>query len=162
MWIGYSSPKEFLVPENFEKSNVIMKGNRRIAKFGNILWYTNLDINKRHEEMILYAKYNDADYHKFENFDAINIDRTDDIPCDYNGIMGVPITFLNRYNPNQFTIIGLGIANLGLSVGVKPYKSEHKKYRKEVQKRGAVDGDLYMMRGNEVVVPYARVLIKKK
>lgn len=76
--------------------------------------------------------------------------------------MGVPITFMDKYNPDQFEIIGLGIANLGLSIGVQPYKPEHKKYRKEIQKRGAVDGDLYMMNGDEVVVPYARILIRRK
>ena len=81
---------------------------------------------------------------------------------DYSGVMGVPISFLNNYNPNQFEIIGLGIANLGLSCGVAPYKKEHKKYRKEIQKRGTVDGDLYIMNGNEVVVPYARILIRRK
>ena len=59
---------------------------------------------------------------------------------------------MDKYNPDQFEIIGLGIANLGLSIGVQPYKPEHKKYRKEIQKRGAVDGDLYMMNDDEVVV----------
>ena len=162
MWIGYSSPKEFFVPNDFERNNVIIKENYRIAKFGNILWYTNLDIKKRHENLILYATYSSEEYQKFENFDAINVDKTDNIPLDYSGVMGVPITFLNKYNPEQFEIIGLGIANLGLSIGIQPYKANHKKYRKEVQKRGAVDGDLYMMKGNEVIVPYARVLIKKK
>ncbi len=76
--------------------------------------------------------------------------------------MGVPITFLDKYNPDQFEIIGLGISNSGLEIGVKPYKPEHKKYRKEIQKRGAVDGDLYMMIENVVDVPYARIIIKNK
>lgn len=76
--------------------------------------------------------------------------------------MGVPITFLDRYNSAQFEIIGLGNANLGLEMGVKPYKPEHKKYRKEVQKRGAVDGDLYMMVDGVVTVPYTRILIRRK
>jgi hypothetical protein len=76
--------------------------------------------------------------------------------------MGVPITFLDKFNPEQFEIIGLGISNSGLEVGVKPYKAEHKIYRKTIQKRGAVDGDLYMMNNDEVVVPYARVIIKNK
>ena len=81
----------------------------------------------------------------------------------YSGNMGVPITFLDKYSPDQFEIIGLGIANLGLSIGVQPYKPEHKAYRKEVQKRGAVDGDLYMLDENgNPVVPYARVLIRNK
>lgn len=86
-----------------------------------------------------------------------------EIPCDYDGVMGVPITFLDKYNPEQFEIIGLGIANLGLECGVRPYKPHHKKYRKEVQHKGQVDGDLYMVDDNDhPVVPYARILIRKK
>ena len=75
--------------------------------------------------------------------------------------MGVPITFLDKYNPNQFEIIGLGIATSGLEIGVEPYKTEHKQYRKEIQKRGVVDGDLYMMIDGVVEVPYARIIIKR-
>ena len=81
---------------------------------------------------------------------------------NYSGAIGVPITFLDKYNPEQFEIIGLGISNSGIEIGVKPYKEEHKKYRKEIQKRGAVDGDLYMINNGIVDVPYARVIIKNK
>ena len=127
-------------------------------------WYTNLDIAKRHEDIILYKTYigSEAKYPEYENFNAINVDRTFDIPIDYNGFMGVPITFLDKYNPDQFEIVGLGISNSGIEIGVQPYKEEHKKYRKEIQKRGAVDGDLYLMKNGEVDVPYARVIIKNK
>ena len=104
----------------------------------------------------------DEEYPTYENFNAINVNKTKDIPVDYNGFMGVPITFLDKYNPDQFEIIGLGISNSGLEIGVQPYKKEHKKYRKEVQKRGAVNGDLYMMVDGVVTVPYARVIIKNK
>jgi hypothetical protein len=76
--------------------------------------------------------------------------------------MGVPITFIDKYNPDQFEIIGLGISNSGIEIGVQPYKPEHKKYRKEVQKRGAVDGDLYMMKNGIVEVPYARIIKKQE
>ncbi|MCM1488930.1 MAG: adenine-specific methyltransferase EcoRI family protein [Firmicutes bacterium] len=77
--------------------------------------------------------------------------------------MGVPITFLDKYNPDQFEIIGLGIANLGLSIGVRPYKEEHRVYRKNVQHRGTVDGDLYMVdEEGHPLVPYARILIKRR
>ena len=69
---------------------------------------------------------------------------------------------MDKYNPNQFELIGVGIANLGLSIGIKPYKREHKNYRKNVQKRGAVDGDLYLMKGEEVIVPYTRIIIRNK
>ena len=121
-----------------------------------------MDVAKRHEELILYKKYTPTEYPKYDNYDAIEVSKTADIPMDYDGVMGVPLTFLEKYNPDQFEIVGLGIANLGLSAGVRPYKPEHRKYRKEVQKRGVVDGDLYMIKDGDVVVPYARVLIKHK
>ena len=95
VWIGYTSPKEFKQPDG------------TIKKFGNIGWYTNLDISKRHEEIILYKNYNSKDYPEYDNYDAINIDKIKDIPCDYDGAMGVPITFLDKYNPEQFEIIGI-------------------------------------------------------
>ena len=93
-----------------------------------------------------------------------NVDINDCLQERYcSGCVGVPITFMDKYNPKQFEIIGLGIANLGLECGVKPYKLHHKKYRKEVQHKGQVDGDLYMVDENDhPVVPYARILIRKK
>lgn len=133
-----------------------------LIRVSGVMWFTNLDLQKRHEIMILYRKYNIDEYLKYENFDAINIDKTSDIPKDYAGVMGVPLTFMDKYNPEQFEIIGLGISNSGIEAGVKPYKPEHKKYRKEVQKRGAVDGDLYMMIDGIVTVPYTRILIRNK
>jgi hypothetical protein len=133
-----------------------------LVKFRNVTWYTNLDLAKRHENLLLYKKSNEMDYSHYENYDAINVNKVKDIPMDYTGHMGVPVTFLDKYNPGQFEIIGLGISSSGIDFGVKPYKKEHKKYRKEIQKRGAVDGDLYMMKDGEVVVPYARIIIKNK
>lgn len=151
IWTGYNMVKTFMQPRTTE-----------LKKFGNICWFTNMDIVKRHEEIDLYKHYTPEEYPRFENFDAINVNATTDIPCDFEGIMGVPITFLDKYSPDQFEIIGLGISNSGLECGVRPYKPEHKKYRKEVQKRGAVDGDLYMMINGEVTVPYARILVRNK
>lgn len=151
IWTGYNMVKTFMQPRTTE-----------LKKFGNICWFTNMDIVKRHEEIDLYKHYTPEEYPRFENFDAINVNATTDIPCDFDGIMGVPITFLDKYSPDQFEIIGLGISNSGLECGVRPYKPEHKKYRKEVQKRGAVDGDLYMMINGEVTVPYARILVRNK
>ena len=133
-----------------------------MIRVSGVQWFTNLDINKRHEEMILYKTYNPEDYPKYENYDAINVDKTKDIPMDFTGDIGVPITFLNKYNPDQFKIVGLGISNSGKEIGVRPYTPEHKKYRKEIQKRGAVDGDLYMMKDGIVTVPYTRIIIRNK
>lgn len=168
LWFGHSihsGDREFRVPQDYPLnaagSRVDEEGNKFIRVKG-VRWYTNLDFNERHEDLILYKKYNEEEYPKYENFDAINVDITKDIPVDYAGAMGVPITFIDKYNPDQFEIIGLGISNSGIEIGVEPYKSEHKKFRKEIQKRGAVDGDLYMMKNGIVEVPYARILIKNK
>ena len=68
-------------------------------------WFTNLDTTKRHEKLILYKRYTPKEYPKYDNYDAINVNKVSEIPCDYNGVMGVPITFLDKYNPDQFDII---------------------------------------------------------
>jgi hypothetical protein len=150
VWLGFTNAKEFLQRDG------------SIKKFVNTGWFTNLDINKCHEKLILWKNYTPEEYPKYDNYDAINVDKVSEIPCDYDGVMGVPITFLDKYNPDQFEIIGLGISNSGIEIGVKPYSPEHKKYRKEIQKRGAVDGDLYMMIDGVVTVPYARIIIRRK
>lgn len=79
-----------------------------MIRVAGVQWFTNLDISKRHEEMILYKTYygNEKEYSKYDNYDAINVDKTKDIPMDYEGVIGVPITFLNKYNPEQFEILG--------------------------------------------------------
>ena len=168
LWIGINSNRNFsgfIVPQHYSmhgtEARVDDKGNNIISS-NNTCWFTNLDNTKRHEELILYKNYNEDEYPKYENYNAINVDKTKDIPCDYLGDMGVPITFLDKYNPEQFEIIGLGISNSGIEINVQPYKEEHKKYRKEVQKRGAVNGDLYMIKDGVVDVPYARIIIKNK
>ncbi len=74
---------------------------------GRILWFTNLDTTKRHEELVLYKKYNPKEYPKYDNYDAIEVSRYSDIPMDYDGVMGVPITFVSHYNPDQFEIIDI-------------------------------------------------------
>ena len=152
------------------------------------------DYEPKERKPLILKGYSIKDHHydHYDNYDAINVDRAVDIPIDYDGVIGVPITILNylwkdglihtvykatpksdfyldnvKKNPiflsgNQFEIVGLGIANLGLEIGVRPYKPHHKQYRKEVQKRGQVDGDLYMVdQYDHPIVPYARILIKK-
>ena len=74
---------------------------------GNIYWFTNLDHQKRHENIILYKKYTPEEYPKYDNFEAIEVSQTAEIPQDYDGTMGVPITFMDKYNPEQFEIIGI-------------------------------------------------------
>ena len=168
-WIGasiHSGDRKFYVPDNYPLNASgcgVDEDGRRFIRVKGVRWYTNLDLKQRHEELILVKRYIPNNYPQYANYDAININKTADIPCDYAGVMGVPITFMDKYSPDQFEIIGLGIANLGLSIGVQPYKPEHKSYRKEIQKRGAVDGDLYMLDENgNPIVPYARILIRNK
>ena len=133
----------------------------------NASWFTNLDIDKRHEDLILYKKYNKEEYPKYDNFDAINVDKTKDIPVDYKGVMGVPITFLDKYNPDQFTIIGLGQGNIyrgianshGLSADfVESY------YNSGGKGTIATDHPVlgYYNNNKEPVIPYMRILIKHK
>ena len=93
IWLGLNFVKAFEKP------------NGDIQKFGNISWFTNIENKKRTEPIDLYKRYSFEDYPKYDNFDAINVDKVADIPMDYDGIMGVPITFLNNYCPSQFTII---------------------------------------------------------
>ena len=83
-------------------------------------WFTNLDIKKRHERLVLYRSFkgNENDYEKFDNYDAINVDRTKDIPDDYDGVMGVPISFLDKYSPDQFEIVGLIAGNIKGLAGI--------------------------------------------
>ena len=168
LWMGpsiTSGDREFGVPDDYPlnaaSSRVDSDGNKFVRVKG-VRWFTNLDYSKRYEDLILYKKYKKEDYPKYENFDAINVNKTVDIPIDYKGFMGVPITFLDKHNPDQFEIIGLGISKLGVEIGVKPYKEEHKIYRKEVQKSAVVNGDLYMMENGVVKKPYARVIIRNK
>ncbi len=168
MWLGvsiHSGDREFRVPDSYPLEaagfRVDSEGHKFIRVKG-VRWFTNLDYKERHEKMTFYKSYNPKEYPKYYNYDAIEVSKTLDIPQDYSGVMGVPITFLDKYSPEQFDIIGLGISNSGIEVGVKPYTSEHKKYRKEIQKRGAVDGDLYMIMNGIVDVPYARILIRNR
>lgn len=164
LWLGYgfSGGAAHFINKHYEDYATAGDHKEGMIRVSGVTWFTNLEIKKRHEDLILYKTYNEIDYPKYDNYDAINVDKTKDIPADYGGDIGVPITFLDKYNPEQFKIIGLGISNSGKEIGVQPYKEEHKKYRKEVQKRGAVDGDLYMMINDEIKVPYARIIIRNK
>lgn len=179
IWLGYSSVKEFMQPDG------------TIKKFGNKLWYTNLDIQKRHEKLILWQRYYDDDgnplpdaeerYPHYDNYDAINVDKVADIPVDYHGVMGVPITFLDKYNPEQFEIIGLLNSSSELLAGIKELRiyDEFKEVKQDgsftkatgKKTRGnpvingkAKSGNYYINpnTGECVHSTYARILIRKK
>ena len=164
IWLGFGfkGGAAHFINKHYENYAAATDKKEGMIRVSGVHWFTNLDINKRHEDLILYKDYIPEEYPKYENLNAINVNKTKDIPIDYVGMMGVPITFMDKHNPDQFEIIGVGIANLGIEMGIQPYKPEHKKYRKEVQKRGAVNGDLYMMVDGIVTVPYTRIIIKNK
>ena len=117
LWLGYNSGHFwFKVPDTYEVKKTDFKideTGQKWRRMGNICWFTNVDIQKRHEDMVLFRNYSPELYPKYDNYDAINVDRTVDIPCDYYGVMGVPITFLSRYNPEQFEIVAFRKGNDG-------------------------------------------------
>ena len=143
VWLGasiHSGDREFAVPKSYPLNaagcRVDEKGNKFIRVKG-VRWFTNLDYPQRHEELVLYKRYTPEEYPRFDNYDAINVDKTTDIPYDYDGVMGVPITFLDKYNPDQFEIIGLD-----------RYVSDNPRY-----------GHRFTIRSKET---YARILIRRK
>ena len=107
IWLGYGFPGNvgfFESPyEDIAASSQHKEGMIRVS---GVTWFTNLDIKKRHEEMILVRRYTPEKYPKYVNYDAIEVAKTSEIPCDYAGEMGVPITFMDKYNPDQFEIVG--------------------------------------------------------
>lgn len=105
LWFWYSMVKKFKVSEKFENKNIIIEDWQRYAIFWNITWFTNLEHEKRNEEIILYKKYSPEKYPKYDNYDWIEVSKVNEIPIDYFWYMWVPISFLWKYNPKQFDII---------------------------------------------------------
>ena len=111
MWLGYgfSGGNAFFKVNNApsdEYANGVYDATTGLVKFRNCAWFTNLDFKKRHEELPLYKRYTPDEYPNYVNYDAIEVSKTKEIPADYDGLMGVPISFLEKYNPDQFEIIG--------------------------------------------------------
>lgn len=120
LWHGYDNggTKWFQVPDDYDietESRIKIENGVKFFSMGRIVWYTNLDTTKRHEKIVLYKKYTPEEFPKYDNYDVINVDKVSDIPMDYDGVMGVPITFVDKYSPAQFEI--LGIANSARWIG---------------------------------------------
>jgi hypothetical protein len=125
IWMGYgfaNGNAYFRInPHNQDDyANGVYDPETGMVKFRNVSWFTNLDLEKRHENITLYKKYNPEEYPHYDNYDAIEVSKVSDIPIDWDGAMGVPITFLDRYNPEQFDI--LGITQGRDEYGTKPTK----------------------------------------
>ena len=107
LWLGLtmnSSNRWFQVPDSYEKYHKIENG-KKYAFVAGVVWWTNLNHNRRNEPLVLYKKYTPQDYPKYDNYDAIEVAKVTEIPYDYYGVIGVPISFLHKYNPEQFEII---------------------------------------------------------
>ena len=178
IWLGFgfkgSAGYFYSVYEDIAKAGQHKEGLIRVS---GVNWFTNLDIKKRHENLILYKKYNQEEYPKYDNYNAINVDKTKNIPCDYDGVMGVPITFLDKYNPEQFEIIGLGTSR-ELYIPTKHYINPRKHFKDgRIVSANEINSTLAYKINKEDVKnvyyvadnvdyylfqPYARILIKKK
>lgn len=112
LWLGasiHSGDREFRVPESYPLQASgwrIDENGIKYIRVKGVRWFTNLDYSERHEDLILYKKYNNEEYPHYANYDAVDVNKTAEIPCDYDGAMGVPVTFIDKYNPEQFEIIG--------------------------------------------------------
>lgn len=172
---GFVTDMVFGVPEGTEVRESDKKKAERLGyvgnytRLGNSCWYTNIDHGRRHQPLKLmtmaenfkHSKHKDIrgrkGYVRYENYDAIEIPYTDAIPSDYDGLMGVPKSFLDKYCPEQFEIVGNPHGDSGIELGLKPFPRELKKLNK-----GLRDGDLYYMENGIPVIPYSRILIRKK
>lgn len=149
MWLGFHcGDMAFTVPDYFEERATrfwIDETGQKWRSMGNICWFTNLDHSKRHEELDLYRKYygHKEDFPNYDNYDAININKVSEIPEDYFGVMGVPITFLDKFNPEQFEIVGLIAGNIKGLAGIQSKTGKDGPY---------IDGKL----------KYGRILIRRK
>jgi len=128
MWLGYQNGQmEFQVPDHYEprETRYWEDGTgQKWRSFGNMCWFTNLDISKRHEDLTLFRTYDSELYPSYDNYDAIEVAKTVDIPMDYDGVMGVPITFLHKYSADQFDIVGIAKAPLGQPSKVYPKQTQ--------------------------------------
>lgn len=142
LWLGYDNggTKWFQVPMDYDiktESRKKIENGIKYFSMGSVMWFTNLDTTKRHEEIVLYKKYNLEEYPKYDDYNAINVNKVADIPADYDGVVGVPITFLDKYNPDQFEIIG-----------IDRYVEDNPNY-----------GKRFTINGKEI---YARILIRRR
>ena len=159
MWLGpsiTSGDRKFNVPEDYPLNAAgcgIDSDGKRYIRVKGVRWFTNLDHNKRHEELDLVCRYTSEEYPKYDNYNAINIGKTVDIPYDYDGYMGVPITFLDKYNPDQFEIIWQACGNTRASAPSDILKELQ--YKAHPEDRGGCG----VIKGKR---QYARVIIRNK
>lgn len=180
LWLGpsiRSGDREFGVPSDYPLNaagyRIDDNGNKFIRVKG-VRWFTNLDFQERHESLILYKSYSPEEYPTYDNYDAIEVGKTKEIPMDYDGIMGVPITFLDKYSPDQFEIVGIAKAPMGKPKHTYPKQVQVSANGKRSSVRKLNDGPAlvvekppinktyYEVEGKRLVQMYARILIQNK
>ena len=156
IWFGasiHSGDRKFWVPDDYKLEAAgcgIDETGRKFIRVKGVRWFTNLDYKERHEDIILFKQYNPDEYPSYINCDAIEVSKTSDIPMDYDGKMGVPITFLDKYNPEQFEILD---------------KSSDVADMTEIRKMDNVQGGgprFYVMKNGVPTRMYERILIRRK
>ncbi len=154
LWLGqsiHSGDREFRVPHHYPLRAAgfrIDEQGRKYIRVKGVRWFTNMDNSHRHEELPLFKKYSPLEYPTYDNLDAIDVSKTNEIPCDYEGMMGVPDSFLDKFNPDQFELIGVACGDLGKEIGVT------KNYRGRT--------DVAITKDGKSRCPYSRIIIKRK
>lgn len=175
MWLGasiHSGDREFMIPQTYEVRTKSLRidenGNRYIRVVG-VRWFTNLDYPQRHEFIDLYKHYSPEEYPTYDNYDAINVNVTAEIPCDYDGVMGVPITFMDKYCPDQFEIVTLGVGEDNFTPTKKygkfrnPDTGEYCSDKRDFLLYLRDEKGKYLTEdGYRVTKLYARILIRRK
>lgn len=159
IWVGYKSMSaDMLFDVNEEFADWLIKNKKHGSGYrivdgvvkgrAQAIWFTNLDIEKRHEKLVLFKHYSEEEYLHYTNFDGIDVNKVSEIPCDYDGYIGVPDSFMNSYNPEQFEICGLSTGDSAKELGVK------KNYRGRT--------DLAYIKNGKHSCPFSRIIIRRK
>lgn len=163
IWLGasiHSGDREFGVPMDYPLAasgcRLDENGNKFIRVKG-VRWFTNLEYKNRREDLILVKKYRPSEYPTYDNYDAINVDKVYEIPCDFNGIIGVPITFLDKYNPEQFEILGVADRNNTSGLRTKVYTVEDAPNYNDLNRSSVIKtGDSYKTTYTRIFIRYIK------
>ena len=170
MWLGVTPmSRDLLFELPLESANALIATGKAGSKYrivgGKVfgrspsIWYTNLDHKKRHEEILLFRSYSSEAYPQYCNFDGIEVARTEDIPCDYHGFMGVPITFMDKYNPDQFEIAGVSSWMANPLPEIRQWYLDHPRER---HVRTGGDAFYYWKSNGDLVRTYDRIVIRRR
>lgn len=178
VWLGNNNgDMAFTVPDYYEPRDTRYwqdESGTKWRSLGNACWLTNLDISKRHEDLILYKEYTPEEYPRYDNYDAIEVSQAKNIPVDYDGVMGVPVTFLNRHNPDQFEIVGITKTWFGAATKTYPPQAQVSADGKETTVTKLNDGatlkldkppkgkTYYKVGKDYFIQTYPRILIKRR